>query len=317
MNYNIALFREALANDSCFVMRQAFVTLYRGGSLRPDVYFRQNATLQQKYVLTFTNEQRQTIESSASNPYAYDVETGADFYDLPILWRLVEHACGLPPSDVILTKVLEIKSLGNSVLSRHRDGDDPITRGELCQKLDELLELYVTILERVEFHATRYLSFEKTEIERRILEKKARSQSAPSVDTLHASSLFDSRPAQESWGPPPKTPPSSSSSGAYAVPLNSRTASAKKSVPLIPNIGKAALGVTTSVGKAAFDVTSSVGKAAFDVTTTVGKVAFGVTNTSARIAVRGAGAVADVVTQEVTPSGPNKNEKTDEDCVLM
>lgn len=298
MSNNVSLFRDALVNDSCFVLKQVFVTLYRGGNHRPDVYFQQNASLQQKYIFIFTNEQRQTIASSG-NPYAYDIETGAEFYDLPILWLLLEHTCGLPPSDILLTKVLEIKSLGNSVCRRN----DPITRGELCEKLDQLLELYITILERVEFHATRYLSFEKTEVERRILEKKARSQSfasAPPINTPRTSPLY-SVPAQESWSN--KSP---SSSGAYAVPLSSGTTSTKKSGPQFPNIGKLALGVA-----------SSTGKAALGVTTATGKVALGVTTTTARIAVRGVGAVADVVSQEVTPSRQNKSGKTDEECAVM
>ncbi|XP_068212171.1 uncharacterized protein [Palaemon carinicauda] len=174
MSNNTSLYRDALFDDGCYVLRQVVITLYQGGTCRPDVYFQTAEKLWQKYSIVFTNDQRRIIESSGT-PYDYNIQTGVARFDASILSHLAEHTCDLLPSDEILVNVLKVKNLMN--IASYSLMGESVTSADLCNKLDSLLVLYIAILERLEHHALCYLHLEKEEITKRIQEKKTKSRS--------------------------------------------------------------------------------------------------------------------------------------------
>lgn len=289
MSSNFSLYRDAILDDGCFVLRQVVTILYQGGNLRPDIYFKENEQ-QQKYNRIFPKDQRHIIESSGDQ-YNYDIVKGAEKFDVSILSYLVAHTCGLPSSDTLVKKVSKVRSLRNNV--SHPQGEVSLTKSELCEKLEQLLEWYITILERIEFHTNRHLISEKTQTRRRIQIKRSRAQDSPSTSMDTMTNLFVSNIAKEFYTPTPSWTvhssrsdfddnPYSRSSYGYSAPPSRSSTSTTRSDSGIPTWGKVALGVTAGIA------------------------ALGVV-----------GAVADAFTKDEEQSKQKKRGQKDEECAVM
>ncbi|XP_064083406.1 uncharacterized protein LOC135199365 [Macrobrachium nipponense] len=178
---NASLLRDALLDDGRFVLQPVVAKLYRGGRQRPDFFFKNNAKLQHKrYDIIFSRDQRAAIERSGSS-ISYDISSASEQYDVSLLALLAEHACGLPSSDPLLKKALEVRSKRNTVC--HNGGNSVITDAALGEELNDLLELYIEILDLLEERSYSDLSSEKMKVRLRIEEKRKRVKSSYDDDS--------------------------------------------------------------------------------------------------------------------------------------
>ncbi|XP_068212180.1 uncharacterized protein [Palaemon carinicauda] len=173
MSANASCLRDCLLDDGRFVLQKVVDKLYRGGNQRPDVFFKSNPKLRQKnYDGIFTYEQRQTINGSGSCA-GYDIESASELFDVSLLVLLAEHTCGLSQSDPLLKKVFELRNKRNKAC---HNGNQLMTNAVLCDELDNLLDLYTDILDKLEERSYSDLSYDKMEIKRRIQERNTMVQ---------------------------------------------------------------------------------------------------------------------------------------------
>ncbi|XP_068212169.1 uncharacterized protein [Palaemon carinicauda] len=192
MSANASCLRDCLLDDGRFVLQKVVDKLYRGGNQRPDVFFKSNPKLRQKnYDGIFTYEQRQTIKGSGSCA-GYDIESASELFDVSLLVLLAEHTCGLSQSDPLLKKVFELRNKRNKAC---HNGNQLMTNAVLCDELDNLLDLYTDILDKLEERSYSDLSYDKMEIKRRIQKRNPMVQYDYRSST--ASPNFHSEPEED------------------------------------------------------------------------------------------------------------------------
>ncbi|KAK8728499.1 hypothetical protein OTU49_008985 [Cherax quadricarinatus] len=148
---------QAVREAGVAVMLHVTASLYVGGHLRPDIFFKSIQELGlEKYNAVFNKIQQKTIAKSgpAGN---YDIAEAAlnEDFDITLHFRLQQHVCGLAPLNShpwynkreLENKLYRLNKLRNEV--SHRTVE--ITEDQLDEKLRGLQELLFSILDHVDF----------------------------------------------------------------------------------------------------------------------------------------------------------------------
>ncbi|XP_047472661.1 uncharacterized protein LOC125027593 [Penaeus chinensis] len=159
---------EALQTDGGYVMAQVTKRLYEGGSLRPDDYYKKVPSLGYgTYKRDFDWNQQQIIESCGRS---FDIWNETANFDISLHWILLKNTCGLKPTDNIY-KLLKILVKKRNDASHPNDSFD-IDVDNINEKLDELLSLYMEILDCLEELCSNDLTAVKRQITLSVKGKK-------------------------------------------------------------------------------------------------------------------------------------------------
>ncbi|XP_063587283.1 uncharacterized protein LOC134764630 [Penaeus indicus] len=167
---------EALQTDGGSVMAQVTKRLYKGGNLRPDEYYKKVPSLGRgKYESDFDRMQQRIIQSCDRN---FDIWDEAAKFDISLHWVLQRNTCGLNPPDDIYRHLNTLVRKRNK--ASHPGIDFDINEDNINEKLDDLLSLYMKILDCLENRCFTDLTVVKRQIILSVEEKK--------LDRVHWSS---------------------------------------------------------------------------------------------------------------------------------
>ncbi|XP_027213592.2 uncharacterized protein [Penaeus vannamei] len=157
---------EAVQTDGQFIMAQVTQRLYEGGNLRPDAYYEKIPGFgRTKYNKDFVWSQKRIIESCDCD---FDIWDAAKKFDISLHWILQKNVCGLQPADELYKLLQKLVHKRNEV-SHSFEFDD---NEDINEELDDLLSLYIEILDRLEERSLCNLTEVKKQVRNSIQEKK-------------------------------------------------------------------------------------------------------------------------------------------------
>lgn len=166
---------QAVQIDGGFVMAQVTQRLYEGGNLRPDEYYKIVPSLgRMKYKNDFNLSQQKIIESCDRD---FDIRDVAAEFDISLHWVLQKNTCGLKPTDDIYRYLNTLVKKRNALCHSNKYFD---TDEDINEKLDDLLSLYMKILNCLEDRCFNDLTEVKRQIISSIEEKKHDHVRSPS-----------------------------------------------------------------------------------------------------------------------------------------
>ncbi|XP_042889168.1 uncharacterized protein LOC122264366 [Penaeus japonicus] len=175
---------EAVQHDGRFVMNQVTQRLYEGGDLRPDAYLESVPSLgRSRYLRDFDWHQRQIIESC---DHDFDIRVAASNFDVSMHGVLLKSCCGLKSTDQLYKLLKEIVNKRN-ITSHPDDNFSDINNFNIDEKLEELLSLYLQVLDLLEERCFCNLTEVKRQIRNSIQEKKINRFTIRSARSTHGS----------------------------------------------------------------------------------------------------------------------------------